>query len=86
MKSLKNGRNISNVEITNISEHGFWILLSEKEYFLSFTKYPWFKNARISDIINVKLSHGHHLCWPELDVDLTTEILDSPEKYPLTYK
>ncbi len=86
MKSLKNGKRISNVEISNISEHGFWILLEEKEYFLPFEKYPWFRNATIPSIMNVELFHGHHLYWPDLDVDLSTEILDNPERYPLIYK
>lgn len=86
MKSLKNGKNILDLEITNISQHGFWILYKEREYFLSFKKYPWFKNAKISSIVNVKLFHNHHLYWPDLDVDLTTEILNNPDKYPLTYK
>ena len=85
MKSLENGKSISNPEITNIPEHGFWILLDKKEYFLPFTKYPWFKDARISSLINVELIHGHHFHWPELDVDLSIEILDNPEKYPLSY-
>jgi hypothetical protein len=86
MKSLKNGKNILKSEITNISEHGFWILVGEKEYFLPFQTYPWFKNAKVASICNVKLLQGHHLYWPELDVDLTTEILGNPENYPLTYK
>ncbi len=86
MKSLKNGKSILDLEITNISQHGFWILYKEREYFLSFKKYPWFKNAKISAIVNVKLFHNHHLYWPDLDVDLTTEILNNPDKYPLIYK
>jgi len=86
MKSLKNGKNTLKAEITNISERGLWILLEEKEYFLPFEKYPWFKNAKISSITNLQILHGHHLYWPELDVDLTTEILENPENYPLIYK
>ncbi len=86
MKSLQPGKNTSKAEITNISEHGFWILLKGTEYFLPFEKYPWFKNASISSITNLELVHNHHLYWPKLDVDLTTEILETPEKYPLTYK
>lgn len=85
MKSLKNGKSILKPEITNISEHGFWIFLKDKEYFLSFTEYPWFKDANISSITNVELLHNHHLYWPKLDIDLSAEILASPEKYPLTY-
>lgn len=83
---LKNGKNTLKAEITNISEYGFWILLSGKEYFLPFEKYPWFKNAKISSITNLIILHGHHLYWPELDVDLTTEILEKPENYPLISK
>jgi len=86
MKSLQTGKNTSKAEITNISEHGFWILLKGTEYFLSFEKYPWFKNASISSITDLELVHNHHLYWPKLDIDLTTEILETPEKYPLTYR
>jgi len=86
MKLLKNGKSISNLEITNISKHGFWILCKGKEYFLPFEKYPWFKDAKISAITNVELSHNHHLYWPDLDVDLSIEILTHPENYPLIYK
>lgn len=86
MKLSKNGKNILKPEITNISEHGFWLLLNEKEYFLSFNEYSWFKDANISAITDVELIHSHHLYWPRLDIDLSTEILDNPEKYPLTYK
>jgi len=83
---LISGKHTLKTEITNISEHEFWILLKGKEYYLPFKKYPWFKDAKISSIANVKLFHNHHLYWPELDVDLSTEILADPEKYPLTYK
>ena len=86
MKLLKNGKNTLSPAITNISEHGFWILLKGKEYFLSFEKYPWFKNANIASIINIKLFHEDHLYWPDLDIDLSIEILANPEKYPLTYR
>ncbi|MFH0772617.1 MAG: DUF2442 domain-containing protein [Candidatus Omnitrophota bacterium] len=86
MRLLKSGKNISKPEITNISEHGFWIFLKSKEYFLPFKKYPWFKDAAISSISNVELMHSQHLYWPKLDVDLTIEILEHPERYPLTCK
>jgi hypothetical protein len=86
MKLLKNGKNTLKAEITNISEHGFWVLLAEKEYFLPFDKYPWFKDAKVSAITNLEILHDHHLFWPDLDVDLTTEILENPQNYPLVYK
>ena len=86
MRSSKNGKNISKPEITNISQHGFWALLQGREYFLPFKKYPWFKDAKISAITKVNLFHNHHLYWPDLDIDLSVEILSNPDKYPLTYK
>ena len=64
MKSEKPGRNTSELEVTNISLHGFWILVNEKEYFLSFTSFPWFRQAKLDDILNVELFKNHHLYWP----------------------
>jgi Protein of unknown function (DUF2442) len=86
MKSTKPGTNTSVAEVSNISAHGFWLLIQDREYFLPFDEYPWFKNAKISQILNVKLNHGHHLHWPDLDVDLELESLAKPTKYPLIYK
>ena len=86
MKSLKHGKNIFRPEITNISQHGFWILLEQKEYFLSFEQFPWFKNANINQITNLQLLHGTHLYWPQLDVDLSLAIIEHPEKYKLVSK
>ncbi|MCK4914145.1 MAG: DUF2442 domain-containing protein [Planctomycetes bacterium] len=86
MKSLKHGKNISRPEITNISEHGFWIFLKDSEYFLSLERFPWFKNANISQISNVELLHENHLYWPKLDVDLSLNIIEHPERYKLVAK
>jgi len=85
MKSLKNGKNIS-VSIENISSFGIWLFVKGKEYFLSFENYPYFKDESIKSIQNVKLLHGFHLYWPDLDIDLEIDNLEHPEKYPLKYK
>ena len=86
MKSKKNGKSTSRIEIQNISKHGFWLFIKDKEYFLPFQIYPWFKEAKISDIQNVCLHNEHHLNWPSLDVDLEIESIQSPDKYPMSYK
>lgn len=80
------GAQDSDVEVINISLHGFWLFVQGKEYFLAFRDYPWFKDARISDIVVVELLHGSHLHWPQLDVDLVIESLDQPARYPLIYE
>jgi len=86
MKLKSNGKNtLKKVEVQSISPFGIWLFVKDKEYFLSFKLFPWFKNAKISDVQNVKLSNGHHLRWPSLDIDLELESLESPNKYPMVY-
>ncbi len=80
------GTSISCIEVTNISIHGIWLYVKGKEYFLSYEEYPWFKDARLSEIQYVQLLHENHLYWPELDVDLSVHNLEHSEKYPLTYQ
>jgi hypothetical protein len=83
MKSAQRGRNTSAVEVASISPHGFWLLIGEKERFVSFKEFPWFREATIAALTNVELPSAHHLYWPDLDVDLAVESLDHPERYPL---
>ena len=85
MKLKNRGKSISRVEVLNVSEHGFWIYVSGTEYFLPYTKFPWFRNATIDQIRDVQLVHAHHLRWPDLDVDLELESLSHTEKYSLLY-
>jgi hypothetical protein len=86
MKSRVPGTPISDVEVTNISKHGFWILLGDEEFFMPFPDFPWFETAAVSAIISVEMVGIEHLYWPDLDVDLTIESIKHPEKYPLVSK
>lgn len=86
MKSLKPGKSTSKASVLNISEHGLWLLIQDKEFFLSFKNFPWFLEAKIAEVYNVRLEHNKHLCWPDLDVDLDIRSLERPEEYPLTYQ
>lgn len=83
MRSAGRGRHISQVEVTNISAHGFWLLLAEREVFLPFKSFPWFRTATVAQLLNVEWPSPHHLHWPDLDVDLATESIDYPDRYPL---
>ncbi len=73
----------SEAEVTNISRHGFWILLDDREHFLPFAELPWFAKATVDQILRLERPHPHHLYWPELDIDLAVESIEAPEKYPL---
>ncbi len=83
--SKKLGKSSSKkVEVSDITERGIWLLVAGKEYFLPYSEYPWFLNAKIKEIFNIEFSHEHYLYWPDLDIDLSTDIFENPEKYPLT--
>lgn len=86
MKSSIIGISTSVAEVLNISKHGIWLDVKGKEYFLSFKEFPWFKQANVAAVLNVKLLHGYHLYWPDLDVDLELGSIEYPEKYPHMYQ
>ena len=64
MKSEQRGRRTSAVEVTNVSRHGFWLLLGDRELFLAFEKFPWFRDAPIAKLVRVQQPSSHHLYWP----------------------
>ena len=80
---LKHGRNILETEVTNISSHGLWILSNGKEFFLSYEDFPWFKDKTVNDITKVVSFGRGHLYWENLDVDLSLEMIEHPERFPL---
>lgn len=86
MKSAALGLSTFPVEVTNISQHGFWLLLKDEELFLPFSDFPWFQDAAVRKILNVELPSPNHLYWPELDVDLAVESIRHPERFPLVSK
>lgn len=83
MTSAALGTSTSPVEVTNISQHGFWLLLADEELFLPFSDFPWFRDVSVGKILHVELPSPNHLYWPELDVDLTVESIRHPERFPL---
>ncbi len=83
MRSAPRGKRTFGVEVTNISGHGFWILIQERELFVPFEHFPWFRQAPVAHILQVEMPGPNHLYWPELDVDLAVESIEKPEAFPL---
>ena len=69
--------------ISHVSQHGISLLLQDRELFLSYLDFPWFKDASRSAVLNVQLPHPDHLYWPDLDIDLSAESIEHPERFPL---
>lgn len=86
MNSHTHGKTISELEVTNISSHGIWLLTKEQEYFLSFKDFPWFKETPVGKILNLEELSPGHFYWPDLDVDLGIETIKNPERFPLKAK
>jgi len=74
------------VEVTNISAHGFWVLLGNEELPVPYSEFPWFKSATVEQILTVERPTEGHLYWPKLDVDLSVESLRNPQAFPLLSK
>ena len=83
MNSLTHNDNISAIKITHISIFGIWIVIRNKKIFMSYDDFPWFKDKSIYSIINVEEPSEGHLFWPYLEVDLTEESIEHPERFPL---
>ena len=83
MNSQALGKSTLKVEVTNISNHGIWLLARDKELFMSYEEFPWFKDVPIGKILNVEEPTPGHFYWPDLDVDLGLESIEHPERFPL---
>ncbi|MEJ1339135.1 MAG: DUF2442 domain-containing protein [Candidatus Sedimenticola sp. (ex Thyasira tokunagai)] len=86
MSLSAHGNSTLAVEVTNISAHGVWLLAHDKELFMSYKDFPWFKNQLIKSIINVEEQSPGHFYWPDIDIDLTENIIEHPEHYTLKAK
>ena len=86
MNSERLGKIASDVEVTNISTHGIWLLVGERELFLSYEDFPWFKEVPIGNILRIEQPTPGHFYWPDLDVDLGIESIEHPERFPLKAK
>ena len=67
-------------EVTHISR------VKDREYYLPYDKFPWFKRAAVDDVFNVQLLGRERIRWDALDVDLSLSIIANPDKYPLVSK
>ncbi len=87
---MKNGseNNTSNtsVSVLMINGQGIMITVGGQDFFLSYNRIPWMREASIKDVLNVQMCGDEAIEWPALDVDLEIESLRYPERYPLLIK
>ena len=80
------GSPTSEIEVSLVSNKGFWLLLDNEELFVSYLEFPWFKQATVEQITMIERPSSNHLYWPLLDVDLSVESVRNPTLFPLISK
>jgi Protein of unknown function (DUF2442) len=73
-------------EVTNISHLGLWLLLDDQELFVPFEEFPWFRQAPVEAVLRIERPQSRHLYWPDLDIDLSVDSIEHPERHPLKAK
>ncbi len=76
----------SEIEVSLVSNKGFWLLLDTEELFVPFSEFPWFQRATIEAVTTVEKPTANHLYWPLLDIDLSVESIRNPHAFPLLSK
>ena len=80
------GASTSGVEVTHVSQHGFWLLLKDEKLLVPFSEFPWFKDVTIDQLSKVELPSENHLYWPQLDIDICVDSIRNPKAFPLISK
>lgn len=76
----------TSVSVLMINAQGIMLSVQGNDFFISYNRMPWLRNARISDVLNVRMSGRSAIEWETLGVDLEIESLKHPERYPLIMK
>jgi len=69
-----------------INAQGIMICVNGQDFFLSYNRIPWMREASIKDVLNVQMCGNDAVEWPDLDIDLEIDSLRHPERYPLLIK
>jgi len=62
------------------------LLLEAEELLVPFEQFPWFRQATIEQLSDVRWPTPNHLYWPQLDADLSVESIRNPAAFPLVSK
>ncbi len=83
---LENNTNDISASVLMINNQGIMISVAGNDYFLSYNRVPWLKDATVRNILNIKMLGKNSIEWPDLDIDLEVDSLKHPERYPLVMR
>ena len=70
------------VAVLMINGQGMMLTVNGEDFFVSYNRVPWLKEAKVADVLNVQMCSNDAIEWPALDIDLEIDSLRHPEKYP----
>jgi hypothetical protein len=82
MNSLQPGTVTSTLELTSVSDAGFSIRWQGRDLIVSFDQFPWFRSETSGVLRDFQEVSPGHFYWPQLDVDLTAEMIEHPHRFP----
>ena len=82
----RNKGNAISASVLMINNQGVMISVEGNDYFLSYNRVPWLKDATVRNILNIKMLGKNAVEWPDLDIDLEIDSLKHPERYPLVMR
>ena len=73
--------------VSEITKRGFRVQALDRDYRLTFKKYPWFADASEKELCDVVLEFECQLYWDKLDLTFPLEIFDHPRrKQPMPFR
>ena len=81
-KTSKQNTQSTSVSVLMINSQGFMVTVQGCDYFISYNRCPWMKNASINDILNDQMDGDYAIGWPTLDTAFEIDSLKHPERYP----
>lgn len=82
----ENNSKSTSANVLMINSQGIMLSVLGNDYFISYNRLPWMKDAAVKDVLNVRMAGDDAIEWPNLDVDLEIDSLKHPERYPLVMK
>ena len=83
LTTSKSNISSTSVDVLMINDKGVMLSVQGQDYFLSYNRVPWMRDATINEVLDVQMSGKNAIEWPKLEVDLEVESLKHPERYPL---
>ena len=69
--TLRNNINSTLADVLMINDRGIMISVQGQDYFLSYNRVPWMRDATINEVLDVRMSGNNAIEWPKLSLYVT---------------